>query len=137
MDLFVKYVRHLSGLVLEQTTYKRSHLQLRNHFFFHFNKLNNENLNVILCVHISYLNMIRARPIFLIAIALGSVSAVCHQELWSVCDALNEAQTIGIPGGSGSCSTLCQVENDCANFELKCDLEDETSSADESGMFIQ
>lgn len=84
----------------------------------------------------SCLNMQNIRYFFLLAIIVSTVTADCHPDLWSVCDALNKAQSIGIPGGAGTCSTVCQVDGDKANFELKCSLSDDTKCAAESGLYL-
>lgn len=81
--------------------------------------------------------MLIAKHLFLVAMMLVSAAATINPDVWSVCDALTKAESIGIPGGSGTCSTVCQVDNDCANFELECDLNDCTKTAAESGLFLK
>lgn len=73
------------------------------------------------------------RNLFILCIAIVAGVTSCHQELESLCNTLTAAQSMAIPGGSGTCTTICQVDTDHANFEVECSLNDQSTCAAESG----
>lgn len=70
-------------------------------------------------------------PTVLLAVVIGFVASL-DQDMWSICQTLQKAQSIGIPG-AGSCSTECEVTDNLATFKLLCGLNDKTSCAAKSG----